>query len=510
MRFRIWNSGLRISGSLVLLVLASAFANAQIPEPGPAKSVNIPAVKETKLKNGLTIAVVEKPSVPIVTASLVIRSGADSEEMAKAGLANMTASMLTKGTKTRTAEQIAEQMEFLGASINSGAGWNNSNVTMNVTSDKLDQAMAIMADVVLNPSFTQKELDLLKSQSLDELKYNLTQPAFLASYLASVRVFDEHPAAGTPESLGATSRADLLNFYKESYYPENAVLILTGDITSLKAKTLAESFFGRWRNTVTRKEIIASMTEIPATAPAQAPPPPPLVRRITVIDLPGSGQASVTYALTSNRGRVDFGNGAPPTKPSVPDYYYPALALNSLLGGGYSSRLNQEIRIKRGLSYGAGSGFAWRWDTSNFSTRTQTKNQSAAEVIELVLAEIKKLSSEQIAEAELGPRKAVLTGGFGRNLETSTGIADALADLYTFEIPTGELNKYVGKVTSVSGDQVNAFARNNLTGGEVIVVGDYSIFKDDLAKRFPGMQVEVIKAANLDITSPTLKKSDIP
>ena len=474
-----------------LCLCASAIQiSGQVPEPGPAKSVNIPAVKEAKLKNGLTIAVVEKPSVPIITAQLLVRSGASVEPSARAGLADMTASMLTKGTKTRTAEQIAEQMEFLGASIDSGAGWNSSSVTMSVTSDKFDQAMAIMADVALNPSFTQKELDLLRSQSLDELKYNLTQPAFLANYVASVRAFGEHPAGGTSGSLEAISQADLQTFYKDKYLPTSAILIIAGDITLEKASTTAEQLFGSWS---------ASSGKAVGDSPRPTAPVAgkTFVERITVVDLPGSGQASVNFYKKVSISRADKD-------------YYTASVLNSLLGGGYSSRLNQEIRIKRGLSYGAGSGFGWRGYGTNFSTRTQTKNQSAAEVAELVVAELKRLAETDAAESELNPRRLVLTGGFGRNLETTGGLVGALADLYTFGIPTKELNAYMTSVGSVSNASVKGFAATNLYQGQIIIVGDYSIFKDDLAKRFPGIQIDVIKAAELNIESPTLKKSDIP
>ncbi|HKP69796.1 MAG TPA: pitrilysin family protein, partial [Pyrinomonadaceae bacterium] len=208
---------------------------AQIPSPGPAKSVSIPAVKETKLKNGLTVAVVEKHSVPIVTVQLLVRAGANSETIKKAGLANITASMLTKGTKTRSAEQIAQDIEFLGGSINSNAGWNNSTITVGVTSDKLEQAMSIMADVALNPAFKKEELELLKSQTTDELTYNLKQPGFIAGYVASRRVFDEHPAGGTPESVGSFTRDDVAAFYADSYAPDRSILIFSGDITPAAA-----------------------------------------------------------------------------------------------------------------------------------------------------------------------------------------------------------------------------------------------------------------------------------
>ena len=492
MRFGISDRGLRILFFFLSLGVSAVHICAQdvVPAPGPTRPITIPAVKESKLKNGLTVAVIEKRSVPIVTVQLLVKSGASSEGLKKAGLANTAASMLTKGTKTRTAEQIAEEMEFLGASIGSGAGWNSSSVTMSVTSDKLDQAMAILADVVLNPSFKQEELDLLKSQTLDELKSNLTQPAFLANYVASVRAFGEHPASGTNASIESLSQADLRAFYEREFFPGNAVLIMTGDVSVEKATAIAEKLLGSWKNANPRRN-----TRGYATSPSSAGSP--IVKRILVVDLPGAGQASVNFyrpIRTIGRSSKD---------------YYPASVLNSLLGGGYSSRLNQEIRIKRGLSYGAGSAFGWRGDATNFSTRTQTKNESAAEVAELVIAELKRLAESDAVETELNPRRLVLTGGFGRNLETTGGLTGALADLYSFGIPASELNKYMTSVAAVGPANVKDFAARFLHDGEMIIVGDYSIFKDDLAKRFPNMKIDVIKVDELNIESPTLRKSGL-
>ncbi len=461
-----------------------------LPNPGPEKSVSIPAVKEFKLKNGLTVVVVEKPGVPIVTAQLIVKNGAADETIKKAGLANITASMLTKGTKTRTAEQIAEEMEFLGGSINSGAGWNNSFVTIGITSDKLDQAIVIMADVVLNPSFKKEELDLLKAQSLDELKFSLTQPGFIANYAASVYSAGEHPAGGTPASIESFAPADISEFYSKRFTPDNAVLLFTGDITAAKGISLAESYFGKWpQPKISTKSGYGFDSGLPKDNS--------IVRRILVVDLPNSGQASVNYVKPIGgigRGSKD---------------YYAASVLNSLLGGGYSSRLNQEIRIKRGLSYGAGSGFQWRNGKSNFTTRTQTKNESAAEVAELVVAELKRLAETNASSAELTPRKLVLTGGFGQSLETTGGLAGALADLYTFGLPANTLNNYMANVTSVNESSVKDFAAKYLNNGDMIIVGDHAKFKDDLAKRFPNMKIDVIKIDDLNIESPTLRRSDL-
>jgi zinc protease len=393
--------------------------------------------------------------------------------------------MLTKGTKSRTATQIAEDMEFLGASLDTGAGWNNSTVSVTVTPDKLDQAMSIMADLVLDPKFDQKELDLLKSQTLDGLSYNLKQPSFLANYVASKFSFGEHPAGGTPASIASISQADIASFHSKYYLPGGSVMIFAGDISAERAASLTEKSFGSWK---------ASSEPGPGRGISYGTGKTEEVNKLLVVDLPNSGQAAVSYYKPT----VNIGRGS--------SSYYPASVMNSVLGGGYSSRLNQEIRIKRGLSYGAGSSFAWRDDRTNFSTRAQTKNESAAEVAELTLAELKKLTSGSVLTEELVPRKSVLTGNFGRNLETTSGLANAIAELYSFGIPTSELNKYMLSVNGVTDAQIRDFAAKNLLGGDFVIVGDYSVFKDDLAKRFPNLKVQVVKAADLDLSQDDLTK----
>ena len=479
--------GLLFAISAGLVFGIQAFAQTEVPPaPGAPRSVSIPPIKENRLSNGLTVAVVERRTVPIVTIQLMIKRGAASESEKKAGLANLTASMLTKGTKTRNATQIAEEIEFLGGSIGNGAGWNNSNISVTVTSDKLDQAMAILADVALNPNFDQKELDLLKSQTLDGLTYNLKQPGFLGNYVASKYSFGEHPAGGTPASLGSIKRDDVVDFHSRFYTPENSVIIFAGDVAAATANTETQKYFGAWESA---KRDTTTRAEKERTSNGHD-----LVNRILVVDLPDSGQASVTYA----RGISGIGRGS--------KQYTSASVLNSVLGGGYSSRLNQEIRIKRGLSYGAGSSFAWRSNAVNFGTRTQTKNESAAEVAQLVMTELEKLAGGSIAETELVPRKSVLTGNFGRNLETTAGLANAIGDLYSFGLPASELNTYINNVNAVRDADIGSFAKANINSGDLVIVGDYTKFKDDLVRRFPKTRIKVVKAAELDMTSDDLTK----
>lgn len=479
----------------------SSLAQETPPLPSSPKSVKIPAVQTAKLPNGMKIAVIHRQGVPLVSVNLLIDAGAYAEDPEVAGVANLTATLLTKGTKTRSATQIAEAIEFLGGDLVAGAGWNATNVSLTVTSDKLAQALVIMADVVRNPKFSSAELDLVKSQALDGLTYNLKQPSFLSGYVASKFAFDEYPAGGTPESLALITTESVSEFYKERYVPDSCTLVFAGDISLVQAKALAAKSFSTWKPKELIRNIMTSPISPPDNIAAQEPSPTTL-RSILVIDLPKSGQASVSYVKRLKIDRVDYDSETQ----RVNDLYYSGLVLNSVLGGGYSSRLNYEIRIKRGLSYGAGSNIAWRFTGSNFATRAQTKNESAPEVATLVLDELTRLTSSPVPGDELVPRKSVLTGGFGRNLETTSGLAGAVADLIVFEIPTTEMNVYFQKVNAVTASQISDLATKHLLGGDIIIVGDYSIFKDDLAKRFPGITVDVIKADELDLSKDNLRK----
>jgi len=364
---------------------------------------------------------------------------------------------------------------------------------MGVLTSGFDTGMEIFADVVRNPSFPQSEIDLLKTQSLAGLKSSLSQPSSLANYASSVYSFREHPVGGTPASVQAISRADVEAFYQTHYRPAGAVLIFVGDITLQKAVTESEKYFGTWTNAGKTTEYSSGGWAQTSSGPSVMP----VFSRFLVIDLPESGQASVNYFK-----RVYAGGRK--TKD-----YYTATVLNSLLGGGYSSRLNQEIRIKRGLSYGAGSNFAWRNGPPTFTVSTQTKDVSAAEVAELIVAELKRLGDTTAAISEFDPRKAVLTGSFGRSLETNGGIASAIANLYSLGVSTSELNSYMGSVDGVSNASVRDYAKKYFIAGDIVIVGDYAKFKDDLAKRFPNTKIDVVKASELDIESPTLRKGDV-
>jgi zinc protease len=474
---------------------ASSFGQEKPPAPGAPRRINIPQVVEKRLPNGLTVVTVQRTGSPLVAARLMIGVGSTAEQLQSAGLANMTSDLITKGTKTRDATKIAEDLEFLGADLGTTVGLDITNLSLSVTSDKVEKALSVLSDLVLNPTFPRSEIDLLKSQKIDELTANLSTPGFLTSYVASVYSYRASPASGTPASLQTMTRDQVAEFYRAHYVPKAATLFFVGDITPAEAYRIAQANFGSWTGTEARTERSAGFdSRIDMTGPV------PIVKRVLVIDLPKSGQASVIFAKDlPYLGHTGANN-------TVGREYFPGVLTNSVLGGGYSSRLNLEIRIKRGLSYGAGSGISWRPMAARFSTRVQTKNESAAEVAELTIEQLRKMAAGDATASELAARRAALIGDFDLHLETDAELLDVIADLYANHLSTDELAGYEKNVSAVDLAAMKQFAERNFVGGDVILAGDYSIFKDDLKKRFPNTPITVIEADKLDLTKPNLQK----
>jgi len=472
----------RYTGPVVTL---APEAERQAPPPiaAPVDPV-LPAPAETTLANGLRVIVARSSDLPLVTAELTIKTGAWADPAGLAGAAAMTAGMLTEGTSTRSAQQIARETEALGASLGTEAGLEASSVTLNVMPDKLDAAMAILGDVARHPAFAAEELDRQRQLALDSLSVNYKEPGALAGYAAGPVVFAGtpfgHVSEGTPASIARLASKDLAAIHAAFYRPDNAILVLTGDISAEQGFAIAEKTFGDWAAPA------GPLPAQPAVTPASKP-------RAIAIDLPGSGQAAVTVA-------------APAVARSAPDYY-PAIVANTVLGGGYSARLNQEIRIKRGLSYGAGSSLSARRTTGAFSARAQTKNESAPQVLDLVRAEMAGLAAAPAGAEELKARKSVLVGGFGRQLATSNGLANVLGALALYGVPLKEISQYTAKVEAVSAAEVQAFAKAVLDPAKasVIVAGDAKAFGEALKQRAPDL--EVIPADDLDLDSPTLRKA---
>jgi zinc protease len=466
----------------------TAAPQATPPPPAAPRPVSVPKPVERTLKNGLRVIVVEHHSTPLVAARLMVKNGGEVDPPSLSGLADMTGELLTKGTKTRTAPQIAQEIEALGGQLNSGAGWDFSSATVNVLAAKAEPATAILADVVRNPVFQDEEVERLRQQYTDSVSLDMNNPGTLAGWVASRVVFGDspygHPVSGTAESIERIKRDDIVALHARYYRPDNAILVVGGDIKAEDAFKLAEKSFGDWANPAGALPTGAASAHTTAEMANGK-------QRVVVVDMPGAGQAAVLFTR----------RGIARTDPE----YFSGIVANSVLSG-YSGRLNQEIRIKRGLSYGARASLDVRRDVGPFVASAQTKNQSGAEVASLLVGELTRLSSEPVGDTELTPRKAVLIGGFGRTLETTEGIVGQIASLALYGLNLDEINRYVTNVQSVTAPQIQKFAGSRLgvADSNIVIVGDAKDFIEPLRKQFPN--VEVIKREELDLNNGSLHK----
>lgn len=461
---------------------ASAAERVAPPQPGQEVASLIPTPQVQRLANGMTVVSIERRDLPLISASLVVGAGAAADPRGKAGLNELTASLVTQGTTTRSATEIAQAAEALGSSLGSGADWDGSSVAITVKTDGIDPALGIIADVARNPAFAAEELERQRQLAIDGITVSLKDPGTLARLAASRALYGDapygHVAGGTPTTLKAIAREDVAAAYAAAWRPGNATLVLSGDIDAAAARELAERHFGGWTGT--------GAPRAPApTSTAQAAP------RVIVVDMPGAGQAAVAVVK----------NGIARSDPR----YYEATLANAILGTGFSARLNQEIRIKRGLAYGAGSSLDARRAEGPFLAVTQTKNESAPQVLGLILAEMKRLGAEPIPASEVATRKAVLNGAFGRTVETTAGLGSIISSYVMEGVDPAEVTRAQGAVSAVTAEAAQGAARAVLdpANATVVIVGDAKQFLPALRKE--RREVTVIPVAELNLDSASLR-----
>lgn len=464
-----------------LLIASPVLAVETPPLPSAPRPVTYPTPTERTLANGLRVIVVSRRNVPLVAAALLIKSGSEADPTERSGLAELATELLTQGTATRTAEQIAQSTDALGASLDAGAGWDASQVSVSATSPKFSRALDLFADVVLHPAFSPTEIARTLTRKLSDLQVAYSQPPTLARLVAARVLYGDapygHPGDGTPTSLQAIKQTDLADFHRTYFRPDNGILIIGGDITPDAAFQEAQRIFGDWQ---------APSTPLPPRVPASATPSKP---RVVVVDLPDAGRTAIVV------GRIAI----PRSDPN----YYAAVVANNILSG-FSGRLNTEVRIKRGLSYSAGTQVDARREAGPFYATTLVDNKKAAEGATVVLDTVTGFAKQPVESAELVSRKAVATGGFARSLETIGGLVGRVGYLSLYEIPLSEINAYIPKVEAITPAQVQKFAEANLSKDlSVVLVGNAKLFLDDLRKSYP--QVEVISASKLDLDRAALK-----
>jgi zinc protease len=455
------------------------------PPPGEAPSLVAPEVVEAELSNGIKVVAVQTGDVPIATMSMLVGGGSRSDTRGKAGVAQMAAGLADKGTPDMSAGEIAAHFESLGASFGGGAFTDGSSFGLTAPVANMRAAGKVAAKIMRSATFPQAEFARERKRAVDGLTASLKEPGTLARYVEQVAMYGDAPygtlAGGTPQSLGAITREDLVAHRAAYWHPKTTQIIVSGGMEPQAAIALAEELFGDW-----------SAQGAPPAAPAN-PAGEAQPARTIVIDMPKAGQSALRAAVRApNRSSADF---------------YPLRLANSVLGGGSSGRLFEEIRTKRSLSYGSGSGFASRADASVLSARAQTDHKTVDEVAAIFFTEFERLGDEPLPDDLLQKRRLYLSGSYSRSLETSSGFNSILAGLLQQGLEPSEAFAYASRLDGVSAEQASDAAQRYVDPDKatLVVVGKADEFLDDLKKVRDN--VEVIPFDQIDLSTASLMKA---
>jgi zinc protease len=456
------------------------------PPPGPPLPVAVPSFEGFVLANGLRVVVAPRRGVPLVSAQVLVRAGQEADGPGRAGLSAALATLLTKGARRAgrdvDAATLVRQAEALGGALESGAGWRSTTLGMTVTTPRLPAALALLADATRAPLLQGEELDRARLQALDGLKVALEQPGSVADLAArraawGASLYGQVTTAATLQRLVID---DLRRHHALHWRPDLTVLVLAGDVDAAGARPLAEAAFGGWARPA---------AAVPATASST---PAPLLPPALWIDMPASGQSAVIVSA--------------PTVPLGSPEARIADVAHTLLGGGYSARLNQVIRIERGLSYGAFGGAELHPVAGLWHGQAQTKHASAAEVAALMREQLLRIAREPAAAAELEARKAALIGGFANRLQTTAGLAGLVAAQVAQGRDPAELAQRVEQISAVTPEQVRELAARHWKPEALrtTIAGDWAAAGDSV--RTLGEGLLRIPKAQLDLDRPDLRK----
>ncbi|HEX2780240.1 MAG TPA: pitrilysin family protein [Gemmatimonadaceae bacterium] len=422
------------------------------PVLGPAPSVTLPPIDRRTLPNGMTLLVVEQHELPVADFVLVVGSGTEADPAAHGGLASLTASLLREGTTTRSATALADQLSFLGASLFATSGWDMSQVALHTTTAQMDSALALFADVVQRPAFAAADVDRLKKQRLTDLLQARDRPRDIADRVYAQMLYGTahpygRPPMGTEQSTTAITRSDIRRFYDTYYRPNNATLIVVGDVTPADVERRARALLGSWP----RRAV--PQTKYPASSMTAAKP------TIYLVDKPGAPQSSIRIG--------DIGVAR-----STPDYFA-LMVMNTILGGSFTSRLNQNLREKRGYTYGAGSGFTMRRQPGPFTARAEvTGTKTDSSLIEF-MNELRSIR-DTVSSAELARAKRYLELQLPGEFETTSSIASQLVPVVVHNLPLDFYSSYVQQIEQVTQADIRRVAQRYVDPAKmaIVVVGD--------------------------------------
>ncbi len=422
--------------------------------------VKLPPVEELSLKGGLKVIVARREPIPLVSARIVLQGGSAVDPAGRFGMADFTARLLRRGTKGRTADELNDAVEFVGASLSAGASEDFSVVSFTTPAKHLEAMLEVMAELVREPTFPEGEVESARRRVLAHLANDLDDAGVVADRALNQALWGDHPyghdVSGPARDVARFTRDDVAAFHRARWGPKVAQLVICGAVDPAKVRRPIERLFGDWSGGPDEPLKLEDRAKAAGAG------------RVLLIDKPDQTQSQIRLGgMAIRRG----GEG-----------WIPAMVMNTLLGGGFTSRLVKEIRVKRGLSYGAGSGFDGMMHGGTFSVSSFTKTESTGELIAVARDELAKMHAKGPTEKELETARTYLAGLYPLRLETNESVAAAIAETRLFGLGEDWVSRYRERVRAVTRKEAHAAARRLLPveAPAVVVVGNAAKVKKHL------------------------------
>ena len=453
--------------AIAILTATVAFAQApdrsKPPALGPAPSLKLPEIQKLKLQNGVAVWIVESHEVPLAQINLIVRSGSSADPIGKYGVGSLAAAMLDEGAGTRNSLELADALEFLGANLSTTSSFDYAAIRLSVPVSKLLEALPLMADVAMRPTFPAGDLDRLKKERLTALLQARDNPAALIGLAFPRVVFGPTHRYGTsgnglPPAIESFTVADLQAFYHAHYRPENATLLVVGDVTPATVMPMLEKQFGSWKV----EGMAARVADVPLAPQLKS-------RAVYIVDKAGSAQSQIRIGWV----------GVPR---STADYA--ALeVLNTILGGSFTSRLNQNLREEHGYSYGASSAFDMRLSAGPFLAAAGVQTDKTGPAVQEFFNELNGIL-RPIPADELQKAKNYVALGFPGEFETTGDLARKLEDLVVYNLPANTYSNFVDQVNKVTAADLQKLAAQYIQPDKmaVVIVGDRKAIEGDILK----------------------------
>jgi len=417
------------------------------PAPGPERALVLPKPTVFRLDNGLTVYLVERHELPIVSVQLMTVAGAVANPPDRPGLAGITADMLTEGTAKRSAEEIANQASLLGTDINASSGNDSAQLGISLLSKHVGSGLELLADSAQHPAFPAADLERIRASRLTSLLQQQDSPIELGLRAGSLNLFGAsspygYDALGTAASLHAITREEIETFHASHYGPKSTLLELTGDVTPAEARKLAEEAFGKWTS---------------SAEPVSIPPAPAVPeRKILLVDKPGSPQTAL----------LTFGVGMQRNSPDYPA----ATVMNTMLGGLFSSRINMNLREQHGYTYGASSFFWFYRGTGPFISYALVRTDVTAPATEQMFKELDGIQTRPLTDAELRLAKDFIIRSLPGDFESADRVNRQLAGLWLYDLPQDYYTKLPAQIEGVTSADAQAAAAKYIHPENMLVI----------------------------------------